>query len=162
MQSVEIVQGLTLLATANTLPVFATKLLGARFAWPLDVGLTFIDGRPIFGQSKTIRGVLLSLLGTAGVASLIGLDAQIGVLSAAVAMFGDLLSSFLKRRMNLPSGSRAMGLDQLPESLLPLLVLQRTLHLTLVDIVVTAMIFFIGELLLSQLFYKLGLRDRPY
>lgn len=72
------------------------------------------------------------------------------------------MSSFVKRRLNLPSGSRATGLDQIPESLLPLLVFSRMLQLTLVDIAVITVIFFIGELLLSQLFYKLHLRDRPY
>lgn len=162
MQPLAIVQALTLLAVANTIPVIATKLLGARFAWPLDFGFTFFDGRPLFGQSKSIRGLALSIVGTAAVAPIIGLQAKTGALLAAIALSGDLMSSFVKRRLNLPSGSRATGLDQIPESLLPLLVFSRMLQLTLVDIAVITVIFFIGELLLSQLFYKLHLRDRPY
>lgn len=162
MQTLAIIQALTLLAVANTIPVIATKLLGAHFAWPLDAGFTFIDRRPLFGQSKTLRGLVLSIVGTAAVAPFIGLQAKTGALVAAVALSGDLMSSFVKRRLNLPSGGRATGLDQLPEALLPLLVLSRILDLTLVEIVVATVIFFVGEVLLSQLFYRLHLRDRPY
>jgi CDP-2,3-bis-(O-geranylgeranyl)-sn-glycerol synthase len=77
-------------------------------------------------------------------------------------MAGDLFSSFLKRRMNLPVGSRAIGLDQLPESLFPLLACRSALPLTALDIVAAVVIFFVGELLLSRLLYHLHLRDHPY
>ena len=39
----------------------------------------------------------------------------IGLLVAATAMAGDLLSSFLKRRLALAPSSQAIGLDQIPE-----------------------------------------------
>jgi len=105
MDLVAILQALTLLATANTMPLLAIGLCGAHVAWPLDGGSTFIDGRSVFGRSKTIRGVAISLLGTATVAPIIGLEARIGALSAAAAMLGDLLSSFGKRRLNLSPGT---------------------------------------------------------
>lgn len=162
MHPLTILQGLTLVAIANTMPLLATKLCGAHFAWPLDGGSAFIDGRPVFGRSKTMRGVAISLLGTAAAAPIIGMEAKMGALLAAAAMSGDLLSSFAKRRLNLPSGTRATGLDQVPESLLPLLLLSRTQDLTLVDVGVATAIFFIGEILLARLFYKLHLRDQPY
>ncbi len=77
-------------------------------------------------------------------------------------MAGDLFSSFLKRRMKLPPSSRAIGLDQVPESLFPLLACRRPFSLTAFDTVVTVMAFFIGEILISRILYKFRLRDRPY
>jgi CDP-2,3-bis-(O-geranylgeranyl)-sn-glycerol synthase len=85
-----------------------------------------------------------------------------GALVASMAMAGDLLSSFLKRRLNLPAGGRATGLDQVLESLFPLLACRSALMLTALDIVAGVALFFVGELLLSRLFYHFHLRDHPY
>jgi len=120
------------------------------------------DRRPLFGPSKTLRGVLVSILTTMACAPLVGLDIKIGLLVGTAAMAGDLLSSFLKRRLGLPPSGRATGLDQVPESMLPLLACRHALSLTAVDIAAGTAIFFIGELLLSRLLFKVHLRDRPY
>ena len=157
-----ILQLLVLLMLANGTPVVAKKILGERFAYPLDCGVVFIDGRPLFGHSKTIRGIVLAVLVTTAGAPLIGLDWTIGFVVGGLAMVGDLASSFLKRRIALPPSSRASGLDQVPEALLPLLACRDLLSLTMADIGVTAALFFIGEVLLSRVFYAFRLRDQPY
>ena len=77
-------------------------------------------------------------------------------------MLGDLISSFSKRRLGLPASAMALGLDQIPESLLPLIALWPILALSLADAVVILAAFFAGELLLSRLLYRLHVRDRPY
>ncbi len=56
MQGSLLLQLLILLVVANGTAVGAKKLLGAAFARPLDGGALFVDGQPIFGPSKTIRG----------------------------------------------------------------------------------------------------------
>jgi CDP-diglyceride synthetase len=157
-----ILQLLVLLMLANGIPVVAKKILGERLAYPLDGGVEFVDGRPLFGRSKTIRGVVLAVLATTAGAPLIGLGWEIGALVGSLAMVGDLVSSFLKRRMALAPSSRASGLDQVPEALLPLLACRHPLSLTTADIGITAALFFIGEVLLSRVFYAFRLRDRPY
>lgn len=162
MQPLVILQLLVLLALANGTPVFAKRFLGQRFGRPLDGGLRFIDGRPLLGASKTIRGVLLAVLATSAGALAIGVGLKIGALVGSIAMAGDLFSSFLKRRINLPPSSRATGLDQVPESLFPLLACRAALSLTATDIALAVVIFFVGELLLSRLLYKAHLRDQPY
>jgi hypothetical protein len=162
MQLLLVLQVLVLLALANGTPVIAKDILGDRFAIPIDGGANFVDGRRVFGSSKTIRGILLSILVTSALAPVVGLDWKIGAQVASVAMAGDLFSSFLKRRMKLPAGSKATGLDQVPESLFPLLACRSALPLTALDIVAGVAIFFVGELLLSRLLYHLHLRDRPY
>jgi hypothetical protein len=109
-----------------------------------------------------MRGILLSVLATVIGAYLSGLGCKAGAMVGSTAMAGDLFSSFLKRRMKLPPSSRAIGLDQVPESLFPLLACRRPFSLTAFDTVVTVMAFFIGEILISRILYKFRLRDRPY
>ncbi|HWZ51041.1 MAG TPA: CDP-archaeol synthase [Granulicella sp.] len=142
--------------------MLVNDVLGRRWSWPIDGGVRLVDGQPLLGSSKTIRGVLFSLLLTAVGAPLVGLGWKVGLLTGAFAMVGDLFSSFLKRRTRLPAGGRASGLDQMPESLFPLLACRHALGLSGRDIAVAVMAFFLGEVVLSLLFYKLRLRDRPY
>ncbi|MGZ5871014.1 MAG: CDP-archaeol synthase [Bradyrhizobium sp.] len=162
MQLLPILKLLVLLALANGAPIAAKKIFGSRFSFSLDAGWKFLDGRPIFGPSKTIRGILASIFVTTASAPLIGLDLTTGATAASAAMAGDLFSSFVKRRLNFPPSSRALGLDQVPESLLPMLACRNVLSLTAADIALGVAIFFIGELILSRLLYHLHLRDRPY
>jgi CDP-diglyceride synthetase len=162
MQASLLLQLLILLAVANGSAVVAKKLLGVAFARPLDGGALFVDGRPLFGPTKIIRGIVLSLLATPLLASLMGLGWKVGALVAIGAMAGDLFSSFVKRRLGLPPSSMAIGLDQIPESLLPLIAAGMLLPVTLLDIVAVVTIFFVGELMLSRILFKLRLRDRPY
>ena len=91
-----------------------------------------------------------------------GLDPVIGLTVAGAAMAGDLFSSFVKRRLNLPPSSQALGLDQIPESLLPMLACRDALSLTAVDIALGVGVFFAGELVLSRLLFRAHLRDEPY
>src|ERR1700690_2598356 len=130
MQVWPLLQSVLLLTVANGAPVVAKKVLGARLAFPLDAGAHFFDGQPLLGPSKTVRGVVISIVITAVLAPLLGLSLATGGLVAALAMIGDLFSSFVKRRLKFPSSSQAIGLDQVPESLLPLLVCKETLSLT--------------------------------
>ena len=162
MHYVVLAQVLILLSLANGSPVIAKRIFGETWATPVDGNARFIDGHPLLGPSKTVRGLVVALLVTALGALLLGFHIWIGLLVAITAMAGDLLSSFLKRRLHLAPSSKATGLDQIPESLFPLLACRPTFSLTAVDIVVGCAIFFVGEVLLSHLFFRLRLRDRPY
>jgi len=162
MQPVLVLELLILLAVANGTPVFAKRLFGGAFARPLDGGALFADGRPWFGPSKTIRGVVLATLATTAAAAALGLGWKAGALLGIVAMAGDLLVSFVKRRLGLAPSSQAVGLDQIPESLVPLLATRLLLPLTVLDVAVATTLFFVGELVLSRLLYKWHVRDRPY
>jgi CDP-2,3-bis-(O-geranylgeranyl)-sn-glycerol synthase len=162
MQLLHILQLLVLMTLANGIPIVAKKIFGARFSFPLDAGTKFFDGRPLFGASKTIRGILISVLITTASAPLIGLDLTIGAIVAGAAMAGDLFSSFVKRRLNSPPSSQALGLDQVPESLFPMLACRDALSLTIADIALGVGIFFIGALILSRFLFRAHLRDEPY
>ncbi len=162
MHLIPLAKILLLSALANGTPLAAKKIFGSRFSHPVDGGKTFVDGRPLLGPSKTIRGVVASIVVTTACAPLIGLDISVGAIAAVAAMAGDLFSSFLKRRLDFPPSSQAIGLDQVPESLFPMLACRDALSLSIADIVLGVAIFLAGELILSRLLYRLRLRDRPY
>lgn len=153
---------LLLVGIANGAPLLGPKLLREWFSRPLDGGARFFDGRPILGPSKTIRGMLLALIITplAGVA--LGFGAYTGLVVALFAMLGDLCSSFTKRRLGMPSSSQALGLDQIPEILFPLLAVRSRYDLDATEIALLVVVFVILELLLSRVLFKLRLRDQPY
>lgn len=153
---------LLLLVIANGAPVLAAHILGERLGWPLDGGIRFFDQRPLLGPSKTIRGVIAAVVATALVSAAIGLPLRIGVLVAVWAMVGDLLSSFIKRRLAMAPSSMALGLDQGLESLLPLLAVRSHFGLSFPQIVVTVFAFLVVELALSYILFKLDIRKRPY
>jgi hypothetical protein len=151
-----------LLTVANGTPVVVKLLLGSRWSLPIDGNFELADGRPLFGPSKTVRGVLLSVLATSLAAQILGLGFAIGLLVGIAAMAGDLASSFLKRRLGRPASSKATGIDQIPEALLPALACWHPLSLTIVDVVAVTALFMAGDILLSRILFKLRLRDRPY
>ena len=82
MQPLRIVEFLLLLAIANGTPVVIKRLLGDFLAHPLDGGRTFVDGRPLFGSSKTIRGVATSMVATAAFAPVFGVTLTTGLVIA--------------------------------------------------------------------------------
>jgi CDP-diglyceride synthetase len=162
MQLSLVLELLVLITVANGVPVIAKTLLGTRWDRSLDGGATWFDGRPWFGPSKTIRGVVLSLLVTPLVAALMGLPWALGLLVACGTMLGDLISSFIKRRLGRAPSSMALGLDQIPESLLPFLLSRLLVPVSLVEILAGVAIFCVAAPLVSRLFFRLGLRDQPY
>src|SRR5947208_15996299 len=121
---------MVLLALATVAPLIVKKICGSRFAFTLVFGITFFDRRPLFGPSKTLRGVGLAVLAATARAPRIGLDPATGAIAGSAAMAGDLLSSFFKRRLHLPPSSKALVLDQIQESIFPVLAFRHPLSLT--------------------------------
>jgi len=85
-----------------------------------------------------------------------------GTVTASCAMAGDCVSSFIKRRFGLAPSSMMLGLDQVPESLFPAVACSAYLPLGPLDIALIVLVFSVGELAMSRLFFAVGLRDRPY
>ncbi len=114
---------LLLIALVNALPFLAHMTLHERFAWPVDGGRSWADGRRLLGHHKTVRGLLSAIVGGGLAAPLLGFSWWLGLLVGFLAMLGDLLSSFIKRRWGDPSGKPRFAADQLLESLLPAIAL---------------------------------------
>jgi hypothetical protein len=157
-----ILQSLILICAANGAPVLFARLLGARFADPIDGRIVLRDGHPLLGRSKTWRGLAVAAILAACAAVLMSLPSQLGALAAAYAMADDCLSSFIKRRFGLEPSSMTLGLDQVPESLFPAVACSAYLPLGPLDVALIVLVFSVGELAMSRLFFGVGLRDRPY
>jgi predicted MPP superfamily phosphohydrolase len=114
---------LLLLWLVNFAPPLLAYLMEERWAAPLDRGRTLWDGRPLFGNHKTARGVVGGLAMGALAGPFLGFLWWEGPLVSLLSVLGDLLSSFIKRRMDLSDGSVAPGLDQVFEGAFPLLYL---------------------------------------
>ncbi len=158
----EIALTLFLLLTANGAPVIACYLLGRRCGWRVDAGLVLFDGEPLFGETKTWRGIAVAVAGCVLVAPLLDYPLMLGVEFGAYAMLGDLLSSFIKRRLHIAPSGRATGLDQVPEALLPVLMLRQELALGPASIAVVVIGFFFLEQGFSRVLYRWHIRNRPY
>lgn len=153
---------LLLLGVANGAPILAKRLVGSFWNAPLDGGLRFFDGRALLGSSKTVRGFVAAVAGAAIAAPLLGLPPGLGAEVGAMTMLGDALSSFTKRRLAIPASGRATGIDQIPEAVLPLLAIRSALSLSWLQIVLIALAFFVLEIVLARLLFRIGVRDQPY
>ncbi len=153
---------LFLLIVANGTPILLRKALKARYAWPVDGGARYFDGRPLLGPSKTWRGLAGAVPMTGVAAWLLGFPLGLGLLFGGCAMLGDLSSSFFKRRFGVPPSGMALGLDQVPESLFPLLAARSELSLEYGYIAWLVMLFLLLELVLSRILYELHIREQPH
>ncbi len=146
----------------NGAPILLTRFAGKRFDYPVDCHQLFIDGRPILGPSKTFRGLVSALGMSILIGSVFAMPLLTSLLFGALSMAGDMTSSFLKRRLGLTSSSMALGLDQIPESLFPLLGCKELLGISAGQIFSIVLAFFCVELILSRILFWLKIRKTPY
>lgn len=151
-------QGLVLLMLANSAPVALSWLAGARAAWPIDFGLTLPDGERLLGAHKTWRGLAAAALACGAAGPLMGLPALPCAGLGALAMVGDAISSFIKRRLRRGPGAWLPGLDQLPEAALPLAAGYRVLELDPVRFLGTLLAFTLLGMVASR---TLGSSRKP-
>lgn len=157
-----VIKTLLLLFVANGAPVLTRNVFNSNFDTAIDFGVKLPDKRPLFGNSKTWRGVGASVIFTAMFAQLIDISMSLALYFSLLVMSGDLLASFCKRRLGYLESSRMRFLDVVPESALPLLVLQLALGLSWLAIVISIGLFFVFEVVLSPLLYRMHIRKRPY
>lgn len=151
-----------MLVLANGTPVVAARLLKDRCSAPVDGDRLWGDGRPVFGHSKTWRGVAFGTLACALFSVATGLGFVFGVLFGLLGLAGDLISSFIKRRLGLDSSARAVGLDQIPEALLPMLLAMVWLPVSAWVVIAVVALFTVSNILASPLLYRLGIRRQPH
>ena len=156
-------KALLLILVANSAPILIRQItVFARLDYPLDFKYRFIDGNRLLGHSKTWRGLIAALLATMLCSYLIQTGWNTGLMAGALAMLGDSLSSFSKRRLAIKPSGMAIGIDQIPESLLPLLYLHHVWQLDWLNVWVLVVIFMLLELALSRILFRFHIRKRPY
>lgn len=151
-----------LLFAVHGTPVLLAYALRAHGDYPLDFHKRCKDGRPLFGSSKTWRGLIGALIVACVVSQYFHYGLMFGIIFGILSMSGDLIASFVKRRIGLEPSARFRGLDQIPESLLPSLYAIYSLSLPWIWIVLLPLVFMVGEMLISIPLYRLKIRKRPY
>jgi CDP-2,3-bis-(O-geranylgeranyl)-sn-glycerol synthase len=137
---------LLLVIVANVAPWATARILSGYWRAPLDSGATFTDGTRILGDHKTWRGLIVGTFTCGVVARLLQLPLLLGIAFGLLSLAADTASSFVKRRLRLLPGTEIPGLDQLPEALVPLVVLSHPLGLHLTDSIVIALVFLLLDL----------------
>lgn len=138
---ITVLQATGFILLVNLLPPMASIVSGDRLNRTLDGGKLWFDGHPVFGPHKTIRGVLVSMLGGLAASPLMGVPWWVGGTAALLAMAGDLLSSFIKRRPGIPSGREIIVLDQIFEAIFPALFLGHFLEFSWQEIILIPLLF---------------------
>ena len=153
---------LIMLLATNGGPILAARICRHRGSAPVDFGRKLEDKRPLFGSSKTWRGLAAALAVSCGLSAVFGYGIEFGLVFGLLVMAGDLISSFVKRRCGLQSSDQFLGLDQIPESLLPALYTVVALDIAWVWAVLWTAAFMLLELLISKPLFLLRIRKRPY
>lgn len=135
---------------------------------PVDGGKVLSDGRRILGDGKTIRGFSFGLF----VGAIFGLFQslvwgrpggwEVAVLLSLGALLGDIVGSFIKRRIDIKRGQSMPGLDQL-EFLVGSILLSSLLYLprweVLVVLLLITPLLHLGTNIIG---YELSLKSEPY
>jgi predicted MPP superfamily phosphohydrolase len=144
---------------------FAPPLLTVYFEecgnLPIDRGRKFLDGKPIFGPHKTYRGFIGGILSGVTVGVMFGFPIWLGLCTGTLSMLGDLISSFIKRRIEQPSGTIAPVLDQAFEGFLPLMLLGPYCQLSSWHILFLGALFCFVAFIGSH-FFKIILSSTPF
>ncbi len=153
----------------------------ARGRRPIDGGRNWRDGRRIFGDSKTIEGFALGVgAGTfygiiesylfpifntySGMwgASLPLMTPFIGFMIAFGAMTGDLVGSFIKRRLGMKSSANAPGLDQLNFVVGAIVFSFAFTHISIVMAAIMLLITLFIHRMVCIIGYLLGFKKVPW
>ncbi len=133
---------------------------------PIDRGREFIDGRPILGTNKTVKGFAYGLLlgSTAALAEAALFSnyvlVLVGIVASLGALLGDLFGAFLKRRLNIPPGHSLPVIDQLDFILGALLLTLPVLNVTAGAVLILVMATIPIHLFSNAAAYVLRLKKR--
>ena len=166
---------------------FAVLAKLCKSSKPIDGGHNFIDGRPLFGEGKTWHGFLIGLLSGFFVGYVQVLTAPLllsfietylvvppelypvilmspilVLLVSLGALLGDLVGSFIKRRLNIPRGRPAPLLDQLDFLVVSLLFGMLIYPLPLMYAVFLIVVTPIIHLSANVISYLLHLKSVPW
>jgi len=149
---------------------------------PIDAGRKFLDGKPVFGSHKTVRGFVAGLVAGVLVSAAQTFVLQfwaesdfarllpfqfnllIGSMIALGALIGDLVHSFVKRRIGLVEGAPLPLADQL-DFVVGAILFSALVSGSLPPLLTVFLIFVITlplHLLTNFIAYLLGVKKAPY
>jgi CDP-2,3-bis-(O-geranylgeranyl)-sn-glycerol synthase len=164
----------------------ATPVLGGGGS-PIDRGHYFRDGRRLLGNGKTVRGFIVGIVfGTlTGIGQFLAapylrpflamfvtvtpemdyvlfMQFPVGILMSFGALTGDLVGSFIKRRVNVQSGDPSPVMDQLGFIIMALLFAAPIFEPAPSFVVILIITTFFVHWLSNVVGYLLGLKKHPW
>lgn len=143
-----------------------------RGKYCIDFNKVFIDNKPLFGSNKTWDGLVIGLymgFSLTIVLSMYFNDTNylfIGFGASFFALIGDLVGSFIKRRMNIPSGGLLPVLDQIDfilfASMYYLLINTVEFYLKPLYVIYSYVIIVFLHVLTNNIAYYLGVKDKRW
>ena len=150
---------------ANASPVLVRKVI--KVTHPIDLGKNFIDGKRVLGDGKTFEGFFIGVIAGCAVGSLLAMLSLHTLWGSFIlslgTLLGDIMGSFIKRRVGIKRGEMFPLLDQLL-----FLITSVTLYSLIVEpLPLTWVIFLLVitpwlHLLTNYLAFKIGLKDVPW
>ncbi len=158
-----------------TIPLYITNASAMLFGGgvPLDLGKK-INGLPVLGEGKTIRGTLagfffglvsiftINYFFSSITESIIGNYLLFGMLLCSGAILGDICASFIKRRLGLKRGHPVILLDQLDFVFGGILLSLLIRVPSLIEIAIIAIITLIAHKITNFAAFKLKMKKVPW
>ncbi|MAH01963.1 hypothetical protein CMO87_01905 [Candidatus Woesearchaeota archaeon] len=158
---------------ANMAPVIVKNIFN-NLKFPIDFNKK-IKNKPIFGKNKTFRGLIFGILFAVIIAYLQFLFYNnnlfvnisivnysdwllIGLLMGFGTIFGDLVESFVKRRMNYESGKSFIPWDQMDFVIGALIFVYPIVKLSLNKIIIILLLSFILHIIANHIAFYTGVR----
>lgn len=162
---------------ANMAPVIVKKHF-LKLAKPLDSNIK-IDNHTIFGKNKTYRGLIFGVLFAIIITYLQYLLTSvpffhnisivdysnwllIGFLLGFGAIFGDLIESFFKRRLNLEPGKPFIPFDQLDFIIGALIFIYPIVKISIIKLLIILLSSFILHITINHIAFYLKIRDEKW
>lgn len=135
---------------------------------PIDFKKNFLDGRRILGDGKTFEGLLIAVTFGTTVGIILAKFFSfkwiyISFFESLLAMIGDMIGAFIKRRLGLERGARALGLDQLDfifGATLGLLIMRVALNF--IEFIFILVIAFVLHVFTNNIAYRLKIKSVPW
>lgn len=158
------------------LPMYFANSMAMVFGGktPIDFGVNFVDGKPLFGRGKTFKGALAGIIAGTAIAAALAWAFPgetkllsenfmlLGFLLSAGAIAGDMTGSFLKRRLGLEQGREVLFLDQL-DFVAGAFVLGALVYVpTLLEIVAISVVTLIIHRASNYIAFKAKLKKVPW
>ncbi len=162
---------------ANGSPPVISKIV--KNTHPIDFGKNFIDNKRLFGDGKTFEGFVGGILAGYSISliiytliillypSIIKYYVIPGptdiLILCTLALTGDLIGAFIKRRLGLPRGAPAPLLDQLDFMALPFVYMYYVLNIDNIMIYIFLIILTVGmHYFTNFVAYKLKIKREPW
>jgi len=151
---------------ANAMPVFI------REGTPIDRGLIWVDGKRLLGNGKTWEGLCMGILGGYLAALSISIFFKDTLLfpklwiASIAGLLGDIIESFLKRRLGIRRGDPLPLLDQLDFAIASTIAYHLMGEFSIFDkisfIILTFTIIIILHITTNTIAYLMKLKDKPW